>query len=159
MKRTFQLLVVCATVVVLMGADNHSARYDNLGSKIMCSCGCGQMLLKCNHVGCPNSAKMLKQLKAEVDKTADRGTGDRDEDVLNFFRREWGMTVVVEPSQHGFELLAWILPFAGLGIGFCLMVLVVRKWRFQPSEINSSDMTLDPHFEALREIARRDTEL
>jgi cytochrome c-type biogenesis protein CcmH/NrfF len=158
-KRTFQLLVVCATVVVLMGADNHSARYDNLGSKIMCSCGCGQMLLKCNHVGCPNSAKMLKQLKAEVDKTADRGTGDRDEDVLNFFRREWGMTVVVEPSQHGFELLAWILPFAGLGIGFCLMVLVVRKWRFQPSEINSSDMTLDPHFEALREIARRDTEL
>ena len=159
MKRTFQLLVVCATVVVLMGVDNHSARYDNLGSKIMCSCGCGQMLLKCNHVGCPNSAKMLKQLKAEVDETADRGTGDRDEDVLNFFRREWGMTVVVEPSQHGFELLAWILPFAGLGTGLCLMVLVVRKWRFQPSEISSSDMALDSHFEALREIARRDTEL
>jgi len=89
-KRTFQLLVVCATVVVLMGADNHSARYDNLGSKIMCSCGCGQMLLKCNHVGCPNSAKMLKQLKAEVDETADRGTGDRDEDVLNFLPQRVG---------------------------------------------------------------------
>jgi cytochrome c-type biogenesis protein CcmH len=138
-----------------MGADNQSARYENLGSKIMCSCGCGQMLLKCNHVGCPNSANMIKQLHAQVDE---KGSGS-DEDVLNFFRREWGMTAVVEPSQHGFELLAWILPFAGLGAGFCVLLFVVRKWRLQPPEMQPANGQLDPHIKALREIARRDTEL
>src|SRR5690349_22861052 len=111
MKRFSQIAALACAIVLFVGADN--ARFENLGSKIMCSCGCGQMLLKCNHVGCPNSAKMIKQLHAQVDE---KESGS-DEDVLNFFRREWGMTVVVEPSQHGFELLAWILPFAGVGAG------------------------------------------
>jgi cytochrome c-type biogenesis protein CcmH/NrfF len=158
-NRAFRLVFVCAAVVLLTGADNHTARYEKLGSKIMCSCGCGQMLLKCNHVGCPNSAKMIKQLNAQVGEAEGRGTGSSDEDVLNFFRREWGVTAVVEPSLHGFELLAWILPFAGLGAGFCVLLLVVGKWRLQPSEMQSANVQLDPHIEALRELARRETQL
>jgi len=68
-KRKFQLLVVCATVVVLMGADNHSARYENLGSKIMCSCGCG----RCAEVqsrGLSQFCKDAQALEAQVDETA-----------------------------------------------------------------------------------------
>lgn len=159
MNRAFRLVFVCAALVLLMGADSPTARYEKLGSKIMCSCGCGQMLLKCNHVGCPNSAKMIKQLNTQLDETGGRSTGSSDEDVLNFFRREWGVTSVVEPSLYGFELLAWILPFAGFGAGLCVLLLVVGKWRLQPSEMQSAIVQLDPHIEALREIARRETQL
>jgi hypothetical protein len=44
MKRLAKLLLLPCLVMVLMGADNQEARYQNLGSKIMCSCA--QMLLK-----------------------------------------------------------------------------------------------------------------
>jgi cytochrome c-type biogenesis protein CcmH/NrfF len=151
MKRFGQVLVLLCTVGFLMGADN--PRYENIGGKIMCTCGCGQMLLKCNHVGCPNSEKMQRQLRAQIAATND------DEQVLNFFRTEWGVTTVVEPGHHGFELLAWILPFAGLGLGIFLVVLVVRKWRRRPVEGASANANLDPHLEALRARARQETEI
>lgn len=159
MRRGLQLLVLFCSLAFLMGADSTAARYEKLGSKIMCTCGCGQMLLKCNHVGCPNSAKMISQLHGQVGGDGSAGVGGSDEDVLNFFRREWGVTSVVEPSQHGFELIAWILPFAGLGVGLCLVIVVVRKWRVQPAEVKSANVQLDSHLEELRERARRETEI
>ncbi|HEV7520362.1 MAG TPA: cytochrome c-type biogenesis protein CcmH [Candidatus Angelobacter sp.] len=153
MKKILQSLLLPLALVLLMGADNQEARYQNLGGKIMCSCGCSQMLLKCNHVGCPNSDQMIRELRANVNKTSN------DETVLNWFRTKWGVTAVVEPSTHGFELLAWVLPAAGLGLGLLLVVLLIRNWRMRPATVAAGDMNLAPDLEALRARARRETEL
>ena len=119
----------------------------------MCSCGCAQMLLKCNHVGCPNSAQMISELRANVNRT------QNDEAVLNWFRTKWGVTAVVEPSTHGFELLAWVLPAAGLGLGLMLVLVLIRNWKMRPAPVAAADMNLGPELEAQRERARRETEL
>jgi cytochrome c-type biogenesis protein CcmH/NrfF len=140
-------------VVLLMGADNQEARYQNLGGKIMCTCSCSQMLLKCNHVGCPNSDTMIRELRANVQSSRN------DEEVLNWFRTKWGVTAVVEPSTHGFELLAWVLPAAGLGLGLLLVLLVIRSWRLRSAPVAMTDLNLAPELEALRARARRETEL
>lgn len=153
MKNILKAFLLPCTLVLLMGADNQEARFQNLGGKIMCTCSCSQMLLKCNHVGCPNSDQMIRELRANVNKTPD------DEAVLNFFRTKWGVTAVVEPSTHGFELLAWILPAAGLGLGLMLVVLLIRNWRMRPATVAAGDMNLAPDLEALRARARRETEL
>jgi len=153
MKKILQSLLLPCALVLLMGADNKEARFQNLGGKIMCTCSCSQMLLKCNHVGCPNSDQMIRELRANVNKTPD------DEAVLNWFRTKWGVTAVVEPSTHGFELLAWILPAAGLGLGLMLVVLLIRNWRMRPATVAAGDMNLAPDLEALRARARRETEL
>ncbi len=55
MKKILHSFLLPCVLVLLMGADNKEARFQNLGGKIMCTCSCSQMLLKCNHVGCPNS--------------------------------------------------------------------------------------------------------
>src|SRR5260221_14343972 len=153
MKRLAKLVILPFVVVLLMGADNQEARFQNLGGKIMCTCSCSQMLLKCNHVGCPNSDQMIRELRANVNKTKN------DEAVLNWFRTKWGVTAVVEPSTHGFELLAWILPAAGLGLGLMLVVLLIRNWRMRPATVAAGDMNLDPDLECLPARARRETEL
>jgi cytochrome c-type biogenesis protein CcmH/NrfF len=151
MKRALRVLSLGLALMLLVGADN--ARFENLGGKLMCTCGCGQMLLKCNHVGCPNSDKMIRQLRAQVAQT------DSDEAVLQWFRDQWGVTTVVEPGRHGLELLAWVLPFAGLGLGLLLVIVIVRKWRLKPAEIKPADVILDPKLEALRARARQETEI
>jgi cytochrome c-type biogenesis protein CcmH/NrfF len=152
-KKIFQSLLLPCTLVLLMGADKQEARYQNLGGKIMCTCSCSQMLLKCNHVGCPNSDQMIRDLRTNVNKTSN------DEDVLNWFRTKWGVTAVVEPSTHGFELLAWVLPAAGLGLGLLLVVLLIRNWRMRAAPVAMADMNLAPDLEVLRARARRETEL
>jgi len=153
MKRAARLLLLPCFVVLLMGADNQEARYQNIGGKIMCSCGCAQMLLKCNHVGCPNSDQMQRELRAGVMRTSN------DEEVLNWFRTNWGVTAVVEPSTHGFELLAWILPAAGLGLGLLLVLFLIRSWKLRPAPVATADLNLAPDLEALRVRARQETEL
>ena len=151
MKRIAQMLLLSGALLLLMGAD--SPRFETLGSKIMCTCGCGQMLLKCNHVGCPNSEKMIRQLRTQVAQSSN------DDDVLNFFRKEWGVTTVVEPSQHGFELIVWVMPFAGLALGALLVVLIVLRWKRRPAEARQPEIMLEPQIEALRARARQETEI
>jgi cytochrome c-type biogenesis protein CcmH/NrfF len=153
MKKTLKLLLLPCLVVLLMGADNQEARFQNLGNKIMCTCSCAQMLLKCNHVGCQNSARMISELRMNVQRTSS------DEEVLNWFRKTWGVTAVVEPSTHGFELMAWILPVAGLGLGLLLVMLLVRNWKLRTAPIAPADIHLDDQLETLRARARRETEV
>lgn len=169
MKRLAEVLLLCAAVTLLMGADTQNARYEKLGSKIMCTCGCAEMLLKCNHVGCPNSDRMIGQLRALTGGGADGRPGSQefagiqpqsdDEAVLNWFRRNWGVTAVVEPGTHGLELWAWIMPPAALGLGLLLVVMTVRRWRLRPAQASRASVALDPHLEALRARARRETEI
>ena len=172
MKRLAKLVILPFVVVLLMGADNQEARFQKLGSKIMCTCSCAQMLLKCNHVGCPNSARMILELHTLVsDKTLGSNaglgaevrtsaTGSRsDEEVLNWFRKNWGVTAVVEPSSHGFELIAWILPPMGLGLGLVLVIALVRSWKVRTALVAPEDRDLNPDLEAFRARAHRETEI
>jgi cytochrome c-type biogenesis protein CcmH/NrfF len=153
MKRLAKLLLLPCLVLILMGADNQEARFQNLGGKLMCTCSCDQMLLKCNHVGCPNSAKMRKQLQAQVEATSN------DDEVLNWFRKTWGVTTVVEPSTHGFELMAWVLPVAALGLGLLLVIVLIRNWKLRTAPIAAADLHLAPELEVLRARAHRETEI
>lgn len=178
MKRLGELVLLACAVALMMGADAKEARFQSLGDKIMCSCGCTEMLLKCNHVGCPNSDRMIAELHALTGTIGGPGSGtgsgpnsrqasgvtelSNDEDVLNWFRKTWGVTAVVEPATHGLELWAWILPPAALALGLILAILLVRRWRKQGSatlEPAGVQVQLDPHLEAFRDRARRETEI
>jgi cytochrome c-type biogenesis protein CcmH len=136
-----------------MGADNQEARFQNLGSKIMCTCSCTQMLLKCNHVGCPNSDRMIRELRASVQSTGN------DQEVLDWFRKNWGVTAVVEPNKSGFELSAWILPWSGGLLGLLVVIFVIRSWKLRTAPVPPADINLDPQLESLRARAHRETEI
>jgi cytochrome c-type biogenesis protein CcmH/NrfF len=152
-KRTAQLLLLTCMVVLLMGADNQEARFQKLGGKIMCTCGCAEMLLQCDHVGCPNSDRMRSELRDNVQ------TMSSDEGVLDWFRTNWGVAAVVEPRTHGFELVAWILPAAGLGLGLLLVIILIRNWKLRSAPVAAADLNLGPELEAMRARARQETDL
>jgi cytochrome c-type biogenesis protein CcmH/NrfF len=122
-----QALVLCLAVFVFAGAGDPATRFTDLGHQIMCICGCNQILLECNHVGCPDSDGMRNELAAQVAR------GDSDSLVQQAFVQKYGPTVLAAPTTTGFNRTAWIVPFAALFFGFGLVVLVVRGWRNNPS--------------------------
>src|SRR5437660_951281 len=77
-KRIISLLLLSSSLLVLVGAQQD--RYQDLGTKIQCACGCNQALVKCNHVGCQDSDRMIRELKTALTQYPN------DEDVLNWFR-------------------------------------------------------------------------
>jgi cytochrome c-type biogenesis protein CcmH len=59
------------------------------------------------------------------------------------------------PTTEGFDLVAWIAPFAVFGAALLGTILLVRRWSVgkQPVEVTASD----PATEALKEKIRRET--
>ena len=126
-KRAAQLALLFVALFTLMGVGDDDARFRNLGHHLMCVCGCGQVLLECNHVGCQYSDRMRVELAAALDR------GDNDDLTLQSFIQKYGTTVVAAPATTGFGRVAWIMPFVVLLVGLTLVVMVVRAWRNRPA--------------------------
>ncbi len=143
------LLVVLAAFT--LGSADTSARFDRLGHKLMCACGCNQELLACDHVGCPNLAQETAELTAAVAR------GDSDTAILEAFQAEYGPTVLAAPWLTKFNILAWVVPPALLLLGLGGTILLVRKWRLRTVPMPA--IAQDTHSKEIRERIRRETEL
>jgi cytochrome c-type biogenesis protein CcmH len=127
LKRAAQLALVFVALFTLLGVGDDDARFRTLGHHLMCVCGCGQILLECNHVGCQYSDRMRVELAAALDR------GDNDDLTLQSFIQKYGTTVVAAPATTGFGQVAWIMPFVALIAGLTMVVMVVRSWRNRPA--------------------------
>jgi cytochrome c-type biogenesis protein CcmH/NrfF len=139
-------LAVCFSV----GATDAGRRFNDLGHRMMCTCGCAQLLGECNHVGCPASGNMRDELAASIQ------SGSSDSDILASFSAKYGATVLAAPTTHGFDLVAWIAPFAVFAAALLGTILLVRHWSLgrTPAPAQVSDSTID----RLREKIRHETE-
>ncbi|HYE26251.1 MAG TPA: cytochrome c-type biogenesis protein CcmH [Clostridia bacterium] len=153
--RIAQALAVFALAMTLMGAgDADEVRYKRLGHAMMCMCGCNQILLECNHVGCSYSTKMSAQLKEAVLR------GDSDDAIRQQFINEYGMTVLAAPTTTGFNRVAWIMPFAVFALALGAVVVVVRTWKLRraPAPVASA-AAAGEQVNDYRRRAREETEL
>ena len=93
--KVIQMLVLCLAVFGLTAAGDPATRFNELGHQMMCICGCGQILLECNHVGCPDSDGMRNELMTAVNR------GDSDSLVEQSFVQKYGPTVLAAPTTTG----------------------------------------------------------
>ena len=155
LSRWMQVVVVVFAVMIFVGAGEDSDRFNKLGHRMMCACGCGQILLECNHVGCSYSDKMRNELIASLDRA------ESDDLILQGFVQNYGPTVIAAPTVTGFNRVAWVMPFLALGLGIAFVVLVVRSWKNKPTPaladgiIVSQGRELDDY----KRTARQETDL
>ena len=143
-------LLVALCVVALGSADTQS-RFDDIGHRIMCACGCSQVLLECDHMGCPNLSQETAELRAAIDR------GDSDNAILTAFQNEYGPTVLAAPWLSRFNIVAWIVPPALLILGLAGTFLLVRKWRLRT--VPMPEVPQDIQSTEIRERIRRETEI
>ena len=153
-KRMLSLAAVALLAFLTLGAGDSTARFDKLGHKLMCRCGCNQVLLECNHVGCTYSDTMRNELQAGIER------GDSDDLILQAFVQKYGTVVLAAPTTTGFNRVAWIMPYLALLGGLALVILVVRKWALRPASIPAAAQPgASPDLDLYRELARKETEL
>jgi cytochrome c-type biogenesis protein CcmH len=144
-----QAVALAVVVCFSMGATDASSRYTDLNHRLMCTCGCAQVLGECNHVGCPNSAGELDELRAGI------AAGTSDKEILASFVAKYGATVLAAPTTQGFDLVAWIAPFAVFAAALLGTILLVRRWSV--GKTDAVKLPSDPATDALREQIRRET--
>jgi cytochrome c-type biogenesis protein CcmH len=120
--RKIVLLFVLAAAPLALAADRND-RIRSLSPNFMCVCGCHQLLSACNHFHCPSSGPMLSDLGKQIDQ------GKSDEQIVTYFVDKYGATVLAAPPATGFNLAAWIMPFAALAIGALAAIFLLRRFR------------------------------
>jgi cytochrome c-type biogenesis protein CcmH/NrfF len=136
-----------------LGATDAGSRYTNLNHRLMCTCGCAQILGECNHVGCPNSTGELDELRTALHN------GKSDQQILDSFVAKYGAVVLAAPTTTAstwWRGLRRSPSFAAATLG---TILLVRRWSVADGAGRYAWMrdTMDPEERERREQIRRDT--
>jgi cytochrome c-type biogenesis protein CcmH len=152
----FVLLIAALIVFALPGGaqiPGQSDRAKKIGKRLMCMCGCNQILVECNHVGCTTSTAMLKELDARIARN------EPDDLLIQSFVQQYGEKVLAQPPAKNFGLLAWIMPFFALLLGFLAVRVFLLRWRQQRPAIAGMPGANVEISEEMLDRARRQLEL
>jgi cytochrome c-type biogenesis protein CcmH/NrfF len=144
-----QALALALAVCFTLGAADPATRYTTLNHKLMCTCGCAEILGECNHVGCTSSTEELGLLQSGLDG------GSSDQAILDSFVAKYGAVVLAAPTKQGFDLVAWIAPFAVFAAALLGTILLIRHWSVTKPQLEPQPA--GPEMDTLRERIRRET--
>ena len=154
-RKAAQGVLLCASIFLFAGAGDPATRFTEIGHQLMCICSCNQILLECNHVGCPDSDGMRNELQDAVNR------GDSDSLVEQSFVQKYGPTVLAAPTTSGFDRVAWIFPFVAFVLGLGFVVVVVREWKNRPAPAIADGLhpLRGAELEQFRDQASKETDL
>jgi cytochrome c-type biogenesis protein CcmH len=148
--RKIVLLLFLAASPLALAADRND-RIRSLSANFICVCGCHQLLNACNHFNCPSSGPMFAELGKHVD------AGMSDDQVVAYFVDKYGSTVLAAPPASGFNLAAWIMPFAALAIGALVAIYFARQFRARWAGTAANSSELAPYQDKVEEELKKFT--
>lgn len=143
------LLAVC-TIALAQSPSVSDERVKRVGRKLLCLCGCTQILVECNHTNCGFSTPAVAALRQALARY------DSDDMAIQAMVQQYGVQILAAPPAQGFNLSAWVTPFAAAAIGLFVIAVVLRRWKARPQETSSSGDAADDA--AWRERVRREIE-
>lgn len=83
-------------------------------------------------------SEMAQQMRDLIRERLAQGESPRE--VVAYFVDRYGQWVLLAPPARGFNLLVWILPFAGLAAGGLVAVRAARRWARRDAGPPGSDV-------------------
>lgn len=149
--KTLQVALLTITICFCLGATDAGSRFEDLGRKLMCTCGCAQLLGGCDHAGCPNRGEEDQELRSGI------ASNQTDQQIFDSFVVKYGAVVLAAPTTHGFDLVAWIAPFAVFAAASLGTILLVRRWSIRKVQVAETNIPIDDAERERREQIRRET--
>jgi len=138
--------LVLSLLVVPLALAQQSDRAKALGMRMMCVCGCNQILGVCNHVGCTYSHDMLKEIDTRVARS------ESDDLIVQNFVQEYGAAVLLLPAAKGFNVWMWLMPIIAVIGGIVVVRFALVHWRKNAAEVPPSRVSADLIARARREM-------
>ena len=92
---------------------------DEVQANLMCQCGCTMVLASCD---CGTAEQMRTEIAGMIDK------GQTKDDILNYYVGKYGEKVLAAPVAQGFNISAYVTPFAVILLGAGVIGLIARQW-------------------------------
>jgi cytochrome c-type biogenesis protein CcmH len=93
---------------------------EKIESRLMCYCGCTDLTVHvCN---CGTAAGIKSDIRQRL------VAGQSPDQIVDAYVAQFGEQIRSAPTASGFNLLAWVTPFAVLLAAGAAVVLLVRRW-------------------------------
>lgn len=144
MKRlSWGLILLLVGSVAVSARDAEHAIVHRITGALMCTCGCPHLIRQCG-----DECSLAPQLKEGIAQLVRSGT--EEQEILDMFVAKHGASVLAVPKAEGFNLLAWVLPFVGLGVGAMVVFMVARNLRpVGDGKVNPNTSEIDSQYRKL----------
>jgi cytochrome c-type biogenesis protein CcmH len=92
---------------------------SDVAKEFICNCGCNKMLPDCD-------MQCGEQLRGVI--AAKIGEGWDKPRIMDLLVRNYGEKLLAAPTKSGFNLTAWVTPFAAILVGGVMISLAVGEW-------------------------------
>ena len=134
MKTMRIYMMMAAALIVLAGPATvwAASQLADLENALMCKCDdkCGKVLINCT---CDTSKETRRTLTGKLE------SGLTVDQIVQQYVDKYGETVLSAPTKSGFNLSAWIMPFAALAIGGFGVHKVIQSWTRSAQTKQDSD--------------------
>lgn len=121
LKKKFAI-VFLTILFSLLPAQASAQTVTSISDQLICQCGCTAVLTNCTHAECMVRDEMTTLIKQKLEQ------GQTEAQIVQFFVAQYGEQVLASPPKKGFNLTAWILPFAAILAGGGVIYVAVRRW-------------------------------
>jgi cytochrome c-type biogenesis protein CcmH len=120
------IAILFAAAAAITFASPGKTSLQEVSEGLTCQCGCGLTVANCNHPQCEFSVPVRSQIERMI------AQGMSGAQIIQFFRAKYGEKILSAPTREGFNLLAWIIPFAAVFAGCFIIVGAISRWRANP---------------------------
>ncbi len=121
---------------------------------LVCLCDCNMTVEACEgSMACQSAEKLTGEAAGYIEQ------GMNQEAVLATFIKKYGEHILAAPTKRGFNLTAWVLPFAAIIVAGLGIIVVLRRWvrqqqsqETQPKLKNVGKDDKSPYAEKLDEV-------
>jgi cytochrome c-type biogenesis protein CcmH len=97
-------------------------------------------------------SEMANQMRAVIRQRL--ATGERHDQVIQYFVDKYGEWILLEPRRQGFTLLVWLLPPLALAAGLVLLAIRLAQWTGRPAPAAATPVDADMRERIRREMGR-----
>jgi cytochrome c-type biogenesis protein CcmH len=125
LRSSFRLVgagLLAALSLAQVSSEYVTPEIRRVGVKLACLCGsCKNSVGDCPMLACHYSnpaREKIQKMQAE---------GKSDQAIIDSFVKDEGIRALVVPPAEGFNLLAWVMPFAMIGFGLAAIWWFIRR--------------------------------
>ncbi|MEK7354567.1 MAG: cytochrome c-type biogenesis protein [Chloroflexota bacterium] len=117
--RGLAVLLVAMLVILVPATPAYALTSKDIQKELMCQCGCTMVVDVCE-------CETANQIRAKITELMDQGQDKAQ--IIDYFVKQYGEKMLSSPTKKGFNLVAWILPFAAVAVGGTAIFFILRAW-------------------------------